>query len=70
MDHGIGIPANKLGAVFETFTRIRNKNRIYEGTGLGLSIVYNIVKKHKGDISVKSEYGKGSNFTIEIPNSY
>jgi two-component system NtrC family sensor kinase len=38
-----------------------------KGTGLGLSITYDIVKKHKGDITVVSEPGKGSTFTVKIP---
>jgi len=38
-----------------------------KGTGLGLSVSYGIIKKHGGDIKVKSEFDKGSTFTITIP---
>lgn len=44
-DTGIGIPGDKLEAIFETFTRIRQKDRLYEGTGLGLSIAKNLVNQ-------------------------
>jgi signal transduction histidine kinase len=38
-----------------------------QGTGLGLSVGYGIIKRHRGDISVKSTEGKGSTFTITLP---
>jgi len=65
-DTGIGIPADKLGAVFETFTRIRNKNRIYEGTGLGLSISKNLIEQQGGKIGVRSVLGEGSTFFFDL----
>lgn len=65
-DTGIGIPADKLGAVFETFTRVRNKNRIYEGTGLGLSISKNLVEQQGGKIGVRSVLGEGSTFHFDL----
>ncbi len=65
-DTGIGIPENKLGAVFETFTRIRNKNRIYEGTGLGLSISKNLIEQQGGKIGVRSVLGEGSTFFFDL----
>ena len=65
-DTGIGIPADKLGAVFETFTRVRNKNRIYEGTGLGLSISKNLVEQQGGKIGVRSVLGEGSTFFFDL----
>lgn len=61
-DTGIGIPEDKLEAIFDTFTRIRHKDRIYEGTGLGLSIVKSLVTQQGGTIGVDSEVGKGSQF--------
>lgn len=65
-DTGIGIPADKLDAVFESFTRIRTKDRIYEGTGLGLAICKNLVEQQGGAIGVTSEQGVGSTFWFEL----
>lgn len=65
-DTGIGIPSDKLDAVFETFTRVRSKDRIYEGTGLGLSIAKNLVSQQGGKIGAKSELGKGSKFHFDM----
>ncbi len=65
-DSGIGIPDDKKEAVFETFTRIRSKDRIYEGTGLGLSIAKSLVDQQYGKIGVISEFGNGSNFWFEL----
>lgn len=65
-DSGIGIPKDKADAVFETFTRIRNKNKLYEGTGLGLSICKNIVEQQGGNIAVTSELGQGSKFFFDL----
>ena len=65
-DTGIGIPKDKLEAVFETFTRIRTKDRIYEGTGLGLSIAKNLVEQQGGKIAAKSEVGVGSRFFFDL----
>jgi len=63
-DNGCGIPADKVTRIFEPFYTTK---KIGKGTGLGLSIAYDIVKKHKGEIRVESEVGKGSTFTIRIP---
>jgi CheY-like chemotaxis protein/nitrogen-specific signal transduction histidine kinase len=65
-DSGIGIPQDKLDAVFETFTRIRTKERLYEGTGLGLSIAKNLVNQQGGKIGASSEFGKGSSFYFDM----
>ncbi len=65
-DSGIGIPQDKLDAIFETFTRIRTKERLYEGTGLGLSIAKNLVNQQGGKIGVKSDFGKGSLFFFDM----
>jgi len=64
-DSGIGIPEDKLNAIFETFTRIRTKERLYEGTGLGLSIAKSLVEQQGGKIGVSSELGKGSVFYFD-----
>jgi len=67
-DSGVGIPADKLTQVFEPFVQVSDDTaRQYGGTGLGLSIVKRIISKMKGEISVKSELGKGSTFTVTIP---
>lgn len=63
-DTGSGIPEDKLGRIFEPFFTTKE---VGKGTGLGLSIAYDIIKKHKGEITVKSEVAKGTLFTIKIP---
>ena len=63
-DTGSGIPEDKLGRIFEPFFTTKE---VGKGTGLGLSIAYDIIKKHKGEITVKSEVAKGTLFTIRIP---
>lgn len=65
-DSGIGIPGDKIGVIFETFTRIRSKERIYEGTGLGLSIAKNLVEYQGGKIWVESTVGEGSKFYFDL----
>ena len=65
-DSGIGIPQDKLHAIFETFTRIRTKDRIYEGTGLGLSIAKNLVEQQGGKIRAESTVGEGSTFFFDL----
>lgn len=65
-DSGIGIPSEKIDAIFETFTRIRQKDRLYEGTGLGLSICKNLVEQQGGKIGATSEEGKGSKFFFDL----
>lgn len=68
VDYGIGIPEEEIPKLFDTFFRASNVDNI-QGTGLGLSIVKQFVKIHKGDISVNSEVGKGSTFTLNFPNN-
>ncbi len=65
-DTGIGIPKDKVAAVFDTFTRVRTKDRIYEGTGLGLSIAKNLVEQQGGKIDATSIYGEGSTFFFDL----
>jgi signal transduction histidine kinase len=66
MDTGIGIPADKVDAVFESFTRVKYKDRLYEGTGLGLSISKRLVEQQGGTITASSEMGVGSKFTFSL----
>jgi len=67
-DTGIGIPAGKTDEIFEMFHQLdASSTRRHGGAGLGLSIVRGLVEMMNGTISVKSELGKGSIFTITIP---
>ncbi len=64
-DDGPGIPADKISKVFDPFFTTKP---VGKGTGLGLSVSYDIVvHKHKGDLLVDSEVGKGTKFTIKLP---
>ncbi len=65
-DEGIGIPPEDQGHLFESFSRARNVGTI-QGTGLGLSIVKKCVDLHAGQISVNSEVGIGTTFTVILP---
>lgn len=67
-DEGLGIPKKDLPLVFDRFYRVdKARSREQGGTGLGLSIAKEIIKLHDGFIWAKSEYGKGSTFTIVLP---
>ena len=61
-DTGKGIPPENMLKIFDPFFTTKEK-----GTGLGLAIVYSIIKKHNGEIDVKSEPNKGTAFTIILP---
>jgi len=63
-DNGTGILPEHLNKIFEPFFTTKE---VGKGTGLGLSIVYKIIEKHGGKISVESEVGKGSTFTVLLP---
>jgi signal transduction histidine kinase len=65
-DEGIGIPDEDKQKLFEAFSRASNVSTI-QGTGLGLSIVKKCVDLHGGQISVKSEVGVGTTFTVNLP---
>ena len=70
-DHGIGMDRKEFKNIFDNFYRISNpKTAQIKGTGLGLTIAKYIVEAHKGTISVKSETGRGSRFTISLPRSF
>jgi len=67
-DTGNGIKKEDMARLFDSFQRLElNKNRYIEGTGLGLSITKQLVNQMQGSIDVQSEYGKGSCFTVCIP---
>ena len=67
-DQGQGIPESELGRIFERFYRIdAARSRATGGTGLGLSIVKHVCANHGGDVTVWSEVGRGSTFTIRLP---
>jgi two-component system, OmpR family, sensor histidine kinase SenX3 len=67
-DNGIGIPATEVDRIFERFYRVDYaRSRANGGTGLGLAIVKHIAAIHGGDVSVWSQVGQGSTFTIRIP---
>ncbi len=65
-DRGIGIPADDLKRLFEPFHRAANVGTI-SGTGLGLSIAKQAVSLHKGSLSVASQLGVGTTFTVRVP---
>jgi two-component system NtrC family sensor kinase len=63
-DTGCGISDDQLNKIFEPFFTTKEAG---QGTGLGLSICYDIIKKHEGEITVASEVGKGTTFTVSLP---
>ncbi|NWF88447.1 MAG: 4Fe-4S dicluster domain-containing protein [Ignavibacteriaceae bacterium] len=65
-DHGCGIPQENFGKIFTPFFTTK---KIGKGTGLGLAISYGIIKMHRGDISFKSEVGKGTTFKLKLPKN-
>jgi PAS domain S-box-containing protein len=67
-DTGIGIPNDKIGLIFERFRQVNTSLiRDNEGSGIGLSLSKLLVEMHGGEISVESEYGKGSKFIVKLP---
>jgi len=67
-DHGVGIARRDHRRIFERFYRVDNLlTRRTEGSGLGLAIARRIVEAHGGHITLQSELGKGSRFTIQLP---
>ena len=69
-DTGVGIPADKINDIFTPFVRIDTYNTLAEGSGYGLSVVKGLVDLLEGSISVESEVGEGTHFTVRIPVEY
>lgn len=70
-DKGIGIPQQDISRIFERFFRVdKAHSRKVGGSGLGLSIVDTVIRKHFGKISVESELGVGTTFTIVLPTKH
>ena len=69
-DTGIGIPADQLEAVFQPFVSLRDgRQPIVTGTGLGLAISRDLARGMGGDLSVTSEPGDGSTFSLSLPRA-
>jgi signal transduction histidine kinase len=67
-DTGIGIPGEKQQDIFHHFTQgDAGTSRVYGGSGLGLSITRGLVELMDGRISLESEVGRGSSFTVSLP---
>ncbi len=70
-DSGIGIPQEEIEHIYERFYRVdKSHSREIGGTGLGLAITRNAVLMHRGTVTVTSEEGKGTTFTVKIPLTY
>ena len=65
-DNGKGVKKKDLSRIFDPFFTTKP---VGQGTGLGLSVGYGIIKRHRGDINVKSSEGKGSVFTVSLPSN-
>lgn len=66
-DSGVGIPPEHLGRIFDAFFTTKKE---VSGVGLGLSVSYGIVQQHQGTISVASQVGAGTTFTVELPSAF
>lgn len=66
-DSGIGIPEEHLSYIFESFYRVKTVENTQNGSGLGLSLVSNVIKRHEGEVWVKSVVDKGSQFGFWLP---
>jgi signal transduction histidine kinase len=70
IDTGVGIPRNRLADVFEPFVQVDTSHaRRKEGTGLGLAISRDLARGMGGDLTVESEEGRGSTFTLSLADA-
>ncbi len=69
-DSGIGIPADDVPFIFNTFHRAKNASEMIPGTGVGLSVVKQCVTMHEGTIDVQSTLGEGTTFIVKLPRMY
>ena len=70
IDQGYGIPKTSLGRVTERFFRVDpEKSKKIGGTGLGLAIVKHLINQHRGELNIRSELNKGSEFEIKLPTA-
>src|SRR5919108_6506366 len=64
-DSGVGIPEAELSRLFERFHRVKGaQSRTHEGTGIGLALVQELIRAHGGTVSIESQEGQGSTFTV------
>ncbi|MGL5068861.1 MAG: ATP-binding protein [Sarcina sp.] len=68
-DNGIGIEKEKYNEIFERFAQCENGRATRKGSGIGLALVKSLVEMHNGYVFVESEFGKGSEFVVCLPNS-
>ncbi len=66
IDTGVGISPEDLDKIFDRYYRVSGIEK-HQSSGLRLSIAHEIIKQHQGNITVKSELGKGTVFTVELP---
>jgi signal transduction histidine kinase len=70
-DTGIGIPAVHLESIFNAFTQVDDAaSRAYDGSGVGLTVTRQFARIMGGEVSVVSEVGRGSTFTLRVPASF
>ena len=69
-DTGIGMPEAALDTIFDEFQQVEGSEQKQKGTGLGLAITKKYTELLGGSISVESEVGKGSTFTVRVPMVY
>nr|WP_249218408.1 ATP-binding protein [Nitrospina sp. Nb-3] len=65
-DNGIGIPKENIDMIFLPFERLHSRDKV-EGSGIGLAICRQVVDRHKGELKVESEVGRGTRFLIRLP---
>lgn len=68
IDHGVGMSENQLAQIFDKFYRANAKDKAVQGLGLGMSVVKEIIEAHKGDITIKSTLGEGTQVLFTVPH--